>query len=228
MLLDRKRINRWTRWFAIVLVVVFALGTVFLGVGSKTGNIFAGCAKGAPSASSKSFEDREAYYKDQISQNPQDNVSMLALANLYADDSVGRYDDAITWFNNALALDPGNADLQLRIASIYMNKTQNYDAAVKLLTDLTAKAPDNANAFLYLGQAAKSAGQNQTAILAWTRYLALAPTSEFAATIKDEITKLSTLPAVTPPPTSTVPGTSGATLPGSPGASLPSTPAQTP
>lgn len=227
MLLDRKRINRWTRWFAIILVVVFALGTVFMGVGSKTGNIFAGCAKGAPSASSQSFEDREAYYKDQISQNPQDNVSMLALANLYADDTVGRYDDAITWFNNALALDPSNADLQLRIASIYMNKTQNYDAAIKVLTDLTAKAPDNANAFLYLGQAAKSAGQNQTAILAWTRYLALAPTSEFAATLKDEITKLSALPAVTPT-TSTVPGSSGATLPGSPGASLPATPAQNP
>ncbi len=222
MLLDRKRINRWTRWVAIVMAVTFALGTVFLGVGSKTGNIFAGCSKSSPSSisSSSSVEEREQYYLDQINQNPQDNISMLALANLYADDTVARYDDAITWFNKYLELDPKNVDIRLRIASLDINKTQNFDAAVKTLTEVTAMAPDNAMAFLLLGQAAKSAGQNQTAILAWNRYLELAPTSEYASLIKDEISKLTALPPVSPPQTTTVPG--------SPGTSLPVTPAPAP
>jgi len=216
MLMDRKRINRWTRWFAILMAIAFALGTVFLGVGSSTGNIFSGCSGGTPDSisSSSSIEEREQYYLSQIEQNPQDNISMLALANLYADDTVGRYDDAITWLNNYLATDPKNVDIRLRIADIYLSKTQNNDAAVKTLTELTAMAPDNALAYLKLGQAAKAAGQNQTAILAWNRYLQLAPNSEFAATIQEEIAKLSALPATTPP-TSTVTGSPGTSFPGS-------------
>lgn len=222
MLLDRKRINRWTRWFAIIMAIIFALSGIFFGVGSYVGgNILSGCAKSPPSANSTSFEDREAYYLSQIDQNPQDNVSMLALASLYADDSVGRYDDAINWLNKALALDPKNVDVQMRIASIYITKTQNYNEAIKVLTQVTAQAPDNANAFLQLGQAAKAAGQNANAILAWNRYLELAPNSPYAATIKDEIAKLSALPPVTPT-TSTVPGSPGTSLPSTP------TPAQVP
>jgi tetratricopeptide (TPR) repeat protein len=215
--MDRKRINRWTRWFAIIMATAFALGTVFLGVGSSTGNIFAGCSKSTPTSlsSSSSFEEREQYYLNQVNENPRDNISMLALANLYADDTVGRYEEAITWFNRDLELDPKNIDIRLRVASIYLNKTQNYDAAVKMLNEVTTMAPDNAMAFLLLGQAAKASGQNQTAILAWNRYLELAPTSEYAALIKDEIAKLVALPAVTPQTT---------TVPGSPGTSLPVTP----
>ncbi len=218
MLLDRKRINRWARTVAIILAAVFALGTIFLGVGSKTGNIFSGCSKNTPSGidASSSVEDRESYYKDQVQQNPQDNISMLALANLYADESVGRYDDAIIWFNKYLELDPKNVDIRMRIANIYMNNTQNYEGAVKVLTEATTIAPDNALTFLLLGQAAKSAGQNQTAILAWNKYLQLAPTSEYASLIKDEIAKLSALPAVSAPQTTTVPGSPGTSAPVAP------------
>ena len=218
MLLDRKRINRWTRWGAIILAATFAVGTVFLGVGSQTGNFFSGCSKSSPTSlsSSSSFEDREQYYKAQIDENPQDNISMLALANLYADDSIGRYDDAIEWFNKELKLEPSNVDIRLRIASIYLNKTQNFEAAVKTLTEVTTMAPDNAMAFLLLGQAAKSAGQNQTTIMAWNRYLEMAPTSEYATMIKDEIAKLTALPAVTPKQTTTLPGSSGTSIPVTP------------
>jgi len=143
-------------------------------------------------------------------------TSMLALANLYADDSIGRYDDAIEWFNKELKLEPSNVDIRLRIASIYLNKTQNFEAAVKTLTEVTTMAPDNAMAFLLLGQAAKSAGQNQTAIMAWNRYLEMAPTSEYATMIKDEIAKLTALPAVTPKQSTTLPGSSGASIPVAP------------
>ena len=225
MLLDSKIIIRWTRWVAIILAAVFGLCTVFLGVGSKTGNMFSGCSKSSPGSisSASSFEDREAYYKSQVDENPLDNVSMLALANRYADQSAGRYDDAITWFNKALQIDPKNVDIRLRIASIYLNNTQNYEAAVKTLTEVTTMAPDNAMAFLLLGQAAKAAGQKQTAILAWSRYLELAPTSEYASLIKDEIAKLVALPAVAPQQTTTVPGSSGTSIPVTPSpAPLPS------
>jgi predicted Zn-dependent protease len=173
MLLNRKRINRFTRWAAIILAVTFALGTVFLGVGSSTGNIFSGCSNEPASqiSASSSFEDREAFYLDQINQNPQDKDSMLQLVSLYSDDSVGRYNDAITWLNNYLLQDPKNNDVRLRIARLYMDKLGNNEAAVTTLNEITTADPNNAMAYLLLGQAAKNAGQNQTAILAWSKYL---------------------------------------------------------
>ncbi|MFA5801711.1 MAG: tetratricopeptide repeat protein [Thermoleophilia bacterium] len=215
--MDRKRINRWTRWFAIILAIMFALGTVFLGVGSSTGNLFSGCSGNSSSSinSSSSLEDREAYFKELIIQNPQDKDSMLALANLYAGDDVGRYDDAIVYYNNYFTVSPQSIDVMLLLGKTEMKKGDN-EAAVKTLSQATQTAPTNAYAFFMLGQAAKSAGQNQTAILAWSRFLELSPNDNNASLIKEEITKLTALPAVTPQ-TSTVSG--------SPGTSVPVTPA---
>lgn len=216
MLMDRKRINRWTRWFAIFLAITFAFGTVLLGVGSKTGNIFSGCSKSTSDSinSSSSLEDREAYFKEQITQNPQDKDSMLALANLYAGDDVGRYDDAIVYYNNYLAVSPQSIDVMLLLGKTEMKKGDN-EAAVKTLSQATQAAPTNAYAFFMLGQAAKSSGQNQTAILAWSRFLELSPNDTNASLIKEEITKLTALPAVTPQ-TSTIPGSVGTSVPVTP------------
>ncbi|MHB0866390.1 MAG: tetratricopeptide repeat protein [Thermoleophilia bacterium] len=216
--MDRKKINRIARWSALGLAIVFALGTVLLGVGSTTGNMFSGCAKNSNGGISafSSVEDREAFYQDQVAQNPQDKDSMLALVTIYSDDSVGRYDDAITWLNKYLVLDPANTDQRLRIARIQMDKQLNNAAAVQTLNQVTSMDPANAIAFLMLGQAAKGAGQNQTAILAWSRYLDLAPTSEYAALIRDEIAKLAAAPAVAAPTTAAVPGAAGTSSPAAP------------
>lgn len=224
MLMDRKRINRWARWFAIMLALTFAFGTVFLGVGSSTGDIFSGCDKSSPDSisSSSSIEDREAYYKSQIEQNPLDNDSMMALANLYADSNVGRYDDAITYYNMSLTVAPNNAATLVLIGKANINKG-DYAAAVKAITQATQVAPSEAYNFFLLGQAAKAGGQNQTAILAWNKYLELNPNDPNAQLIKDEIAKLATLPAVSTPETSTVPGSPGTSTPVTP-SPLPTTP----
>ena len=215
MLLDRKRINRWTRWFAIIMAIIFALSGIFFGVGSYVGgNLLAGCAKSTPSANSTSFEDREAYYLDQINQNPKDTDSMSELAALYANDSVGRYDDAISWMNQAIAIAPTNVTYLQQLSALYA-KTQKYDDGIKVFVQLTTQDPNNAGAFLQLGSLYKAAGQNANAILAWNRYLQLAPNSPYASELQQEIAQLATLPAVTPT-TSTVPGTQGITVPSTP------------
>lgn len=215
MLLDRKRINRYARWAAMILAVIFLLSFVLMGVGSSAaGNFLAGCSREGQSgiSASSSFADKEEYYRKQIEENPQDTISVLQLANLYGDDSVGRYSDALLYYDKYLELEPGSVDVRLRKATVQMSKLQDNQAAVATLTEATAMAPDNAMAFLQLGQAAKAAGQNQVAILAWNRYLELAPASEYAPMIREEIAKLATLPAVTPV-TTTVPGTEGAQAP---------------
>ncbi len=205
MLLNRKKINRIAKWFAIVLAFVFALSGIFLGVGSKVGgNIFAGCAQNSSSISaSSSITDREKYLLGLIQKNPKDTDSIKNLASLYAGDDVKRYQDAINWFNKYLAIVPKDMTVRLEIGSIYLNKLNDPTAAAKASSQATSIDPTNANAFLQLGLAEKDALQNQAAIQAWTRYLQLAPGSSYAAQIKDQINQLAH-PAQTGP--STTPG----------------------
>lgn len=213
MLLDRKKINRFTRWFAIGLAIVFALSGIFLGVGSKTGNVFGGCSKQTGSLSANSsLEDRVAYYRNLIEQNPQDTDSMLALANLYGGSDVGKYDDAIIYYKMYLAIVPNNVDALMLVGRAQLNKGDN-EGAVKTLIQVTQLAPTNSYAYLQLGLAAKAAGQNQTAILAWNKWLEMNPNDSNAQAVKDEIANLVTKPAVEPKSTATIPGTEGTPAP---------------
>ncbi len=216
MMLDRKKINRLTRWSAIILAVVFLLSFVLLGVGSSTmGDVFAGCNGTKSISSTSSFSDREKYYLAQIEDNPQDDAAMLQLANLYGDNSVGRYQDAITWFNRYLELNPDDVNVRMRIANIYINDLNDPQAAVTVMTEATTLAPQNAQTFYLLGLAQRQAGQNQAAILSWNRYLELAPDSSNADLIRQEIEKLAALPPVTEPG-GAIPGTEGVQAPGTP------------
>lgn len=216
MLLDRKRINRYTRWAAIILAVVFLLSFVLLGVGSSSaGNVFSGCDGTSQPTSQSSVEDREKYYLEQLEANPEDGPSILALANLYADDGVGRYNDAVDWLGKYVALNPDNVDVRIRMAAIYSQKLGDPDTAIAILAEATTIAPDNANAFLQLGLAQRDAGQNQAAILSLNRFLELDPTNSSADQVRQEIQRLSALPPVTETET-TLPGTEDIQVPAEP------------
>lgn len=216
MLLDRKKINSLARWGAIILAVIFLLSFVLLGVGSSSaGNVFSGCDGTNDITSLSSFEDREQYYLGQLEQNPQDGVVMLQLSALYADDSVGRYQDAITWLNKYIELNPDDIDARMRIANIYILDLGDSESGVAVMTEVTAMAPENADAFYLLGLAQREAGQNEAAILSWNRYLELAPDSANADLIRQEIEKLAALPPVTETE-ETVPGTEDIQVPQAP------------
>ncbi len=205
MLLNRKKINRIAKWFAIFLALIFALSGIVLGVGSKTGNVFAGCAQNSSNVSaSSSVKDRENYLLGQIKKNPNDTVSIAQLATLYAGDDVKRYQDAINWFNKYLTLVPKDVNVRLEMGNIYLNDLNDPASAAKILTQATTVDPTNTDAFLELGLAEKNALQNQAAIQAWTRYLQLAPNSSYASQIKDQINQLAH-PAQTGPSTTAAP-----------------------
>ena len=44
------------------------------------------------------------------------------------------------------------------------------EGAIKAYTEVTQVAPTNAFAYFKLGESAKNSGQNQVAILSWTKY----------------------------------------------------------
>ena len=95
------------------------------------------------------------------------------------------------------AVKPTDASIQLQLAAIYMSaEARDYQAAVRVLNKATTLDPSNAEAFLQLGSALRGAGDTKAAVLAWNRYLELAPDGNMAATVKEQLALLTT-PATT-------------------------------
>lgn len=197
MLMDRRRIESWWRWVAIILAVIFLLSFVLLGVGSSSaGNVLLGCEQQESVTEDSYFAQRERFYLAELESNPADTQSMIALASLYSSEGVGRYNDAIELLNRAIATDPANIEARLALAEINLNILNDPNAALVVLDEAAALAPENPQVFLLQGLAAKTAGENARAIAAWSRFLQLSPDDPVADTIRSEITVLETLPPV--------------------------------
>lgn len=209
MLLDRKRINFWARWTAIFLAIVFALGTVLLGVGSTTGNVFAGCA-GQETVRDDGYTSAETELKDRLAQNPADTATMRELALYY--DKSGQYPSAVQYYDEYLKLVPGdpqvmelkmvasfNAGRAQMVAGDYAQGAAGLQATIDIANQLVALNPANANAYKYQGYAARDLGQTETALAAFNRFLEIAPNDPWVGTVRDEIARLSAPPATTVP-----------------------------
>ncbi len=201
MLLDRKRINRWAKWVALGLAIVFGASFVFMGVGTGIdidwGSLFTG--SGSSKATSPSGpQERIAAYDATLATDPSNMDALLGAAADYS--SLGQPLKAAEYLEKAAVAAPDNIDIWMRLADIYMSSDgRDYAAAVRVLNQATLLDSNNAQAFLQLGAAERGAGNVSAAILSWNRYLQLEPTGDMADTVRSELSALS-------PPT-----TSGAT-----------------
>lgn len=209
MLLDRKRINFWARWTAILLAIVFALGTVLLGVGSSTGDVLAGCA-GQDTVRDSGYSDAETGLKDRLQQNPADTAALKELAVYY--DQTGQYAAAVQYYDEYLKLVPGdqqvlelkmvasfNAGRAQMVAGDYAQGTAGLQATIDAANQAIAQNPASANAYKYWGYAARDLGQTDAALTAFNRFLEIAPNDPWVSTIRDEIARLSAPAATTIP-----------------------------
>jgi cytochrome c-type biogenesis protein CcmH/NrfG len=193
LLLDRRRINKWAKWVALFLAIVFAGGFLFLGVGYggsgfNLSSIFTGSKSTA--ASTQTSDQQVAQYEAALAQNPNDITALLALATIYQ--SNNDLKTAAGYLERVIAADPSQKDIYLRLAAIYLNaNVADYGAAVTVLNKLTSLDPNNPDVYLDLGIAQNRLGQTEAAILAWQRYLQLAPNGDQAANVKAEIETLS-------------------------------------
>lgn len=191
MLLDRKRINKWAKWMALALVIAFGVGFVALGIGTGNLNI-ADLWRGNSNQSQASAGTPQAAiaeYEAQLAADPNNQDALLGIANEYR--KTGDWAKEAEYLERLTVLQPGKGEFDLRLAAIYMNPdVKNYQAAVKALLRATALDPNNADAFLQLGIAERESGNTQGAILAWTRYLTLAPEGDMAQTVRDAIEQM--------------------------------------
>lgn len=211
MLLHRKQINKWAKWVALVLAIVFAVSFVAMGVGSGTGLNWSslwGGGGGQSNAGAQSPDQQIEEFEARLVENPDDAEALLGIANLYA--ALGRQDLAASYLEKLAALEPGKGEIHMRLAGIYLSpEVQDNRAAVRVLQEATALDSNNAEAFLQLGVAERGVGNVTGAILAWNRYLELDPEGQMADTVREQIEQMAPKPVETTTTESTSPESDG-------------------
>lgn len=211
MLLDRRRIRRWGKWIALLLAIVFAGGFLFLGVGYggagfNLSSIFTG--KSQSPAQANTPQEKINAYEAQLQKNPKDVQALLGLATVYQENS--QLKTAAAVLEQVLVVDPSQKDVYLRLANIYTDATVlDYQGAIRILNKATQVDPNNPDIYLKLGIVQNTMGNKSAAVLAWNKYLQLAPNGDNAQVVKDEIAKL------TAPTTTTTAGSTATTGAGS-------------
>jgi tetratricopeptide (TPR) repeat protein len=203
VLLDRRRVRFWQRWVFGAMAVLMALWLVSIPISR-----WVGCASSDQAVNT--LDDEIATLRQRISASPGDLALRLELAESLrrragqaGQDAQEREDylrasaEAYEAYIKRLAKTKGTkAELKeaerLQVAALEdlvvvyrtLNDFDSVKRAFGLLTDLR---PNNASYFYDMGRSAISAGDTNTALLAFGRYLELEPDSEEAAQIKEWI-----------------------------------------
>ncbi len=218
MLLDRRRIRKWAKWVALFLAVVFALSFLFLGVGYGGGaglNIFDLFGKNKSTTNTSLTEDeRIAALQAQLQQNPKDITTLQALATAYIQKEDLK--TAATYLEQVITIDPSQKDIYLKLADIYLNSSvSDYTAAAAVLNKAIALDPSNPDLFLKLGLAQRGLGNVSATLMAWQKYLQLAPNGDQADVIREQVATLSQQATTTTSTASTTTTTSTSSTTGS-------------
>lgn len=150
-------------------------------------------------------ESRAATLKATADRNPSDAETRVQLGNLYFD--ADRYDEAVQWYEAALAVDPKNvnASTDLGIAYYYSNRP---DLALAQFDRSLALDPKHSKTLLNVGIVRAFAKQDlDGAAKAWERVLEVAPDSPEAVKAKQALDGLrSAHPGGATPPPAKSPG----------------------
>jgi tetratricopeptide (TPR) repeat protein len=201
VLLDRKRVKFWQRWiFAIMAALMF----IFLIFG-YTG-VFNGCTSSGSQATSTS--DQITKLKAQLSASPSNDTTLQLLGQAYISAAGEQTSGSQAWTDDmtaaagyleqydarlakqtTLEAKAARIDNLQQLAAIY-SQLQEYEKLMNTYVRLTELQPDNADNFVFYGLAAVNAGKDNVALLAFQRYLELAPSGQYADEIKARIKQL--------------------------------------
>jgi tetratricopeptide (TPR) repeat protein len=176
VLLDQKRTRRTVQVVAILTSIAFA-GVIFVVLGLI---LFGG---GGQSAEDQILEDA----RSRVEAEPQNPEAYEELASAYA--AKGEYAPAIDAAERAVALEP---DELTRVQVLVSLKLDSGDAAgaVASLQAYTAENPQDAEAFLELGQRAEQAGRTALARLSYEAFLRLRPDDPNAEAVRERLDQL--------------------------------------
>ena len=177
------KLRAHAKWVFVLLVVVFAGGFVFLGVGSGStglGDLLNGNISlfGGGGSNSQVSKDR-----NRIKKNPKDFAAYKDLATALQGTA-----------NPLTGADPINRAVQSHVNTLsgtaYNDMSSAYKKAVSVYRQIATQNPNDPSVQFQLAQAADAASDTKTAIAAYERFLKLAPDDPTAPAIKQRLQQL--------------------------------------
>lgn len=214
MLLDRRKVKFWQK---IIFGFMAFLMAAFLIVGYS--GVLNGCNffSSAKSAQDQ-FQQAITQYKNAVATNPKDATSWTKLGDNYvllanqqtqgSSAQKNNWQQAIVAYKKAdsvLSKQKGAAVKKQRLGvlqsliSTYLF-LNDYQSATDAYGEITALKPKDAQSFFDMATVAINAGDTNTALLAFTRYLELDPNSPDAAQVKAWIKQNTPKSTSTPTP----------------------------
>jgi Tfp pilus assembly protein PilF len=120
----------------------------------------------------------ESWYTLAARAEPNSEAAALALAHLY--DRQQRPAPARQWYLQALHVMPGHAQTYVELAVLAFKQMQDRAEAERLLRYATEIAPNEVDAFMWLGHIANAYGEADNSITWYRRAVAADPTSAWA------------------------------------------------
>jgi len=218
VLLDRQRVKFWQKWLFGFMAIIMAGFLVMIPLSNNSG-----CG-GSTTSATEQLNKEIAKYQAAVKADRKDVESWRSLAESYAlranaqqPGSAAEQGDlrlAAQYYERAVKLlskQKGAAAKQLRIdtlqqlVSVYLF-LKDPQQATSVYGQITALTPKDAQAFYDMATMAIQAGDTNTALLAFTRFLKLDPSSPDAPSVRDWIAANSGTPTPTPSPSSSTGG----------------------
>jgi tetratricopeptide (TPR) repeat protein len=217
VLLDRKRVKFWQKWVFLFMAIVMAGFLVMIPITRASG------CSGGTSSVTKQLNADITKYRAQVASDATNVTAWIALGDAYQSranaqtaGSTAQKNDfasAVVAYTKATALleKQKTAAAKQQLLDTYQKLVavdgtlKDYAAAAKVYAQVTLLTPKDAQAFSNWGSLSTLAGDTSTALLAFTRYLQLAPNAPDAAAVRDWIKQHSpsASSAPTPKPSST-------------------------
>jgi tetratricopeptide (TPR) repeat protein len=215
VLLDRKRVKFWQKWVFLFMAIVMAAFLVMIPITRASG-----CSSSTSSVT-KQLDADVTKYKTQVAADPTNVDAWVALGDAYqsranaqtANSTAQKNDFAasVVAYGKATALleKQKGAAVGAQLLDTYQKMVsvdlalKDYSAATSVYGKITALTPKDASAFFDWASVASQAGDTSTALLAFTRYLQLAPNAPDAAQVRAWIKANTPSSAPTPKPSST-------------------------
>jgi len=211
VLLDRKRVKFWQKWVFGFMAVIMAAFLIMIPI-----NRSLGCG-GSTTSAMEQIDTEITKYKAQTTAVPTNEDAWISLAENYvlranqqAEGSAAQKTDwllAADAYNTAIKLlkkKKGDTvarqkrlDTLEQLASVYL-LMKDYASAVGVYQLLTGMRPDDPQAYFDLGTVAINAGDKNTALLAFSRFLELDPQSPDAAAVQGWIDSATASPSPSP------------------------------
>jgi len=128
---------------------------------------------------------------------PQDAAVRTELGNLYMDHE--RWDEAIRWYREALAIDPSNPDVRTDLGACFVHSGRPEQGLAEFDTVLKAKR-DHRNALFNRGVALVNLGRSLEAADAWQALLERYPDDPQLARLRGRVDELRAAAGAASPP----------------------------